>query len=411
MTDADTDDDDPRKRDHTLKPEWLTWDDPLPQPISVKRDEYLSLARRMIAANAIRRYREDGENGWVSYSRRMGWYAEQPDRFYWPKWFTYTYVISAVDNLEAVALLLHDKKHRGNRHWQSRFLATEKLINPDAKLIYKPIHLIVMRDEDKQNIAYERNPRVLKMSGDLDEINAYLSKQVIALHGKVLKEGDPLYAGLHCVTGATRIPLRRIFNESFYKGGRYFNDVQNIPKGERAWMTINGHPVGDYDYSAFYPGLLYALTGGACDGDPYTIPGVPREIAKPILNIVLNAKTYLSAVRAAANDLKRRGDERSQSARYDTARQIIAALKARNQPIAEFFHNDVGKVLMLHESQLLEWNMRALMKLERPFIPLHDAIMVEGQALPLLERIMADNLTEYRELLTLAGQKLRGSSD
>jgi hypothetical protein len=51
-----------KKRDHSLRPEWLTKHDPLPQPIATKRDQHLSFCRCMIAANAIRRYREDGED-------------------------------------------------------------------------------------------------------------------------------------------------------------------------------------------------------------------------------------------------------------------------------------------------------------------------------------------------------------
>jgi hypothetical protein len=367
---------DRRERDHALQPHWLTEHDPLPQAIAGKRDEYVSLCRRMIAANAIRRYREDGEDGRVSYSRREGWYAEQPSRFYWPRWFTYSYIVAAVAQLEAAGLLVHDKKKPGNRHWQSWFRATESLMNLDTKLKYKPVHDIILRDEDKVDIGYNANDRrVLKLSRNTAEVNAYLSKQVITLHGKVLKEGDPLYVGLHCVTGAIRIPLRRIFNDgSFYKGGRWHNDIQNIPKSERPWMTLNGHPVKHYDYSAFYPGLLYALAGTVCDGDSYTIPGWPREITKPILNVILNAKTYLSAVRAAATELKKIIGG-SQSERYAKARTITAALKERNKPIAEFFHTDVGKWLMEHESRLLGLNMQALMKLQIPFVPLHDALI------------------------------------
>jgi hypothetical protein len=397
----------PRERDHALQPQWLTEHDPLPLPITGRRDEYVSLCRRMIAANAVRRYREDGEDGRVSYSRRRHWYAEHPSRFYWPRWFTYSYIIAAVAQLEAAGLLVHDKKKPGNRHWQSWFRATEALMKLNTKLQYKPVRDIILRDEKRVDVPYEVDRGVLKMKCDVDEVNAYLSKQVITLRGKVLKEGDPLYVDLHCVSGATRIRLRRIFSDgSFYKNGRWHNDIQNIPKEERPWMTLNGFPVDKHDYSAFYPGLLYALVGEACDGDPYTIPGWPREITKPILNIVLNAKTGTAAVRAAAKKLKELGDDGSQGERHAKARTIIAALKDRNEPIAAHFHSDVGKHLMLHESRLLEWNMRALMKLEIPFVPLHDALLVPEHKLPVLEAIMEDHLAMYREMLTEAGQRL-----
>src|SRR6516162_6646749 len=63
------------------------------------------------------------------------------------------------------------------------------------------------------------------------------------------------------------------------------NDLQNIPRAARNRLRLNGQPVAIHDYSAFYPGLLYAMVGATCDGDPYTIPDWPRQISKPILNI------------------------------------------------------------------------------------------------------------------------------
>jgi hypothetical protein len=64
---------------------------------------------------------------------------------------------------------------------------------------------------------------------------------------------------------------------------------------------------------------------------------------------------------------------------------------------------------MLHESRLLEWNMDALIKLEIPFVPLHDALLVPEYKLPVLQRIMNDNLELYREILIEAGTRLKGT--
>jgi hypothetical protein len=398
-----------RKRDHSLRPEWVTDVDPLPLPTATDRQELESLARRMIAANAIRRCREDGEDGRVSYSRRTNWYAEHLSRFYWPKWFTHAYIIAAVAQLENAGMIIHDQKKPGNRHWQSWFRATEQLMNLKTTLQYKPVRKIILRDENKVDIAYNENSRFnLKLIRNVDEFNAYLAKQTITLSGKVLREGDPLYVGLHCVSGATRIRLRRIFsNRSFYQNGRYQNDVQNIPKQERLWMTINGHYVAAHDYSAFYPGLLYALVGVPCDGDPYTIPDVPRQISKPILNIVINAKNETKTLRAAAQELWKQRVSPLQRERYAMARKIIAALKEKNQPIAHYFHSNAGIHLMNHETRLLEYNMRALMRLQIAYLPLHDALLVPEHKLPVLEAIMEDNLSLYRESLTEAGFRLQ----
>src|SRR5262249_10225710 len=192
--------------------------------------------------------------------RNKNWYADNDRRFYWPRFFSYKWILIAVAQLEGGGLILHDKKPRGNLHWQSRFRATPKLMELKANMAYAPTKRIILRDEEKNNIEYNEKARhVLKKNRDIDEINAYLAKQTITLYGKTIREGDPLYVDLHCVAGATRTSLRRVFNDrSWYKGGRWINDIQNIPKPDRRWITLNGYPVAVHDYSAFYPGLLYA---------------------------------------------------------------------------------------------------------------------------------------------------------
>jgi hypothetical protein len=400
------------KRDHSLRPEWLTKHDPLPLPTVTEREKLESFARRMIAANAIRRYREDGERGNVSYSRSKNWYAEHLSRFYWPRWFTYARILKAVAQLEAAEMLVHDRKKPGNRHWQSWFRATEKLMSLSAEIKYDPKHRVILRDKEKNEIAYNERARlVIKMIRDIDAVNAYLARQTITLGDAVLKEGDPLFVDLHCISGALRISTRRIFHDgSFDLGGRWYNDLQNIPRAARNRLRLNGQPVAIHDYSAFYPGLLYAMVGAECDGDAYTIPDWSRQISKPTLNILINAKSHTAAVRATAKKLKELGDNSSQKDRHSKARAIIGILKKRNAPIARYFNSDIGKRLMHYEAIALHDNMRDLMKLEIPFLPLHDALLVPIAAEPRLIHIMATNLAVLRVSLKLQAEALKTAS-
>jgi hypothetical protein len=389
---------DDKSRDHSLRPEWLLDQDPLLLPALTERHELESLARRMVAANAIRRYREDRDNGRVSYSRRKHWYAEHQSRSYWPKWFTYSFTIKAVTQLEGAGLLIHDQKKPGNRHWQSWFRATPELVNPKGKLQYIPTRRIFLRDEQKNDIDYNDNARlVVQMRRDIDLINAFLAKQTVTFDDKPLKEGDPLHINLHCVSGAIRLTTRRIFHDSsFDLGGRWYTDLQNIPREARPRLKLNGHALAIHDYSALYPKLLYAMVGEIPDGDPYTIPDWPRQVSKPILNILINAKNGTSALRAAVTELKQRRIGKGQSERYAAAKEIIAALKKRNAPIARFFHSDAGKRLMWYEAFLLRDNMLEAMKREIPFVPLHDALMVPTGSLRELVIIMETNLAALR---------------
>lgn len=89
----------------------------------------------------------------------------------------------------------------------------------------------------------------------------------------------------------------------------------------------------------------------------------------------------------------------AQGKRYEQARQIMAALKERNQPIAEAFHSGAGIRLMWFEAFLLQENMRNLMELKIPFLPLHDALIVPEPAFPELKSIMERNLRQLEESL------------
>jgi len=265
-------------------------------------------------------------------------------------------------------------------------------------LQYIPKRRIFLRDEQKNDIDYNDNARlVVQMQRDITQVNAFLAKQTVTFDDKPLKEGDPLHIDLHCVSGAIRLTTRRIFHDSsFDLGGRWYTDLQNIPREARPRLKLDGHALAIHDYSALYPKLLYAMVGEIPDGDPYTIPDCPRQISKPILNILINAKNGTSALRAAVTELKQRRVGRGQSERYTAAKQIIAALKKRNAPIARFFHSDMGKRLMWDEAFLLRDNMLEAMKRGIPFVPLHDALMVPTGSLREMAIVMETNLAVLR---------------
>ena len=166
-------------RDHALKPDWRTKHDPLPLP----GPEEESIARRMIAANAIQRHHKDDGTGWVSYSRNKNWYADNDRRFYWPRFFSYKWILIAVAQLEGAGLILHDKKPRGNLHWQSRFRATQKLMELKANMAYAPTKRVILRDENKNNIEYNESlflcSSKLMQSCHILQISGMLSMQPV----------------------------------------------------------------------------------------------------------------------------------------------------------------------------------------------------------------------------------------
>lgn len=96
----------------------------------------------------------------------------------------------------------------------------------------------------------------------------------------------------------------RVFNGSEQHGGRWYHGLQNASKDERKGMLINGSPVVELDYSALHARMVYHLEGMEfpAGADPYTIPGVDRDVAKLLFMQLLND----SSVKSARQHLKDR---------------------------------------------------------------------------------------------------------
>ena len=102
---------------------------------------------------------------WISYSRRHDWWTNA--RRYMPRSCTHATVVRGVDLLAAQGLLEHDRKRPGNLGWQSRFRATNALINLIEKalpsLVWVPAETILLKDEAKRLIGYPDTPDTLDL--------------------------------------------------------------------------------------------------------------------------------------------------------------------------------------------------------------------------------------------------------
>jgi hypothetical protein len=67
-------------------------------------------------------------------------------------------------------------------------------------------------------------------------------------------------------------------------GGRWIaagtSTFQRMSPTERAAITIDGASVAEIDVSASHLSLLAGVLGQTLEGDPYAIPGVPRQMVK-----------------------------------------------------------------------------------------------------------------------------------
>jgi hypothetical protein len=259
-----------------------------------------------------------------------------------------TPILSAVDQLAKAGVLVHEKVPQGYRGFQSWFCASPELLAEATKveLIYAPLETIIIRDENGRPVDYRDNRLIRGMRKNLTTLNEALTHQEIALHGRIIREGD------HIGNGRAQIQMLRVFNRgSTDNGGRYYACFwQNIPKGDRRLLGINGDPTVEVDFKAMHIAMLYQEAGKPMYGDPYDLEGWPRDQAKLALLIVINAPSTTKAVQALADALRKRdiGDP------FRTAQALVRAVKARHPDIAHAFASDAGIRLMRRDSDIAE---------------------------------------------------------
>jgi hypothetical protein len=283
----------------------------------------------------------------ISYSRRRAFYTES-QRYYRPT-YSYRGIIPAVDQLAAEGIIEHEKVPPGHRGFQSRFRAAPDLLKElsAVRVQYKPLELIVLRDDDGNPVDYCDNRETRAMRKRLTELNEALLSQQIGVGDRIIREGNRLDNG-----GRAQTQLHRVFHRGdFNLGGRFYGGHwQNIPAEDgRDRITINGEPTAEVDYRAMHIRLLYQEAGKPMPDDPYDF--APRDQAKLALLIAINARSHSSAVRALADALRQEGGVGDP---YATAQKLLRAAKARHPDIAWALASDAGVRLMRKDSELAE---------------------------------------------------------
>jgi hypothetical protein len=355
----------------------------------VERDAYNRLGLRDLSPLAMKARTQiltealaSGDR-FISYSRQHGFYTES-QRYYRPT-YTYRGIIPAVDQLAADGLIEHEKVPPGHRGFQSRFRAAPELLKElsAVQVQYKPLELIVLRDDDGNPVHYHDNRETRAMRKRLTELNEALLSQQIGVGDRIIREGDRLDNG-----GRAQAQLHRVFHRrDFNLGGRFYGGHwQNIPaQGGRDRITINGEPTAEVDYRAMHIRLLYQEAGKPMPDDPYDF--APRPQAKLALLIAINARSKSSAVRALADALRQEGGVGDP---YATAQKLLRAARARHPDIAWALASDAGVRLMRKDSELAE---RIMIETVRAIgiapLAVHDSFIVpanqEGRLMETME--------------------------
>jgi hypothetical protein len=208
---------------------------------------------------------------------------------------------------------------------------------------------------------------------------------------RLLKVADDVWAKSQISLGDVTLPamqttMTRIFNNgSFEEGGRFYCQLQNLPKSQRKEILFDKEPTLEIDYSGMHPHLLYHLQGDNFSGDPYEVVGFDRNTVKVAFNTLINRDSRKHKG-AAAKSLAR-----NLNMSLEEAKALENALYKLHPRITGYFNTGYGLRLQKLDSQIAyEVMMIFFMRIKRPVLMIHDSAIVSVRDVETLKLSMVD---------------------
>ena len=193
------------------------------------------------------------------------------------------------------------------------------------------------------------------------------------------------------------VQLRRIFSRgSFQKGGRFYGGWwQFIPSEYRRYITINGLPTVEVDYSELHPRMMYRDANLPLpEGDLYDL-GLryeDKEYDKSIEPYKSKRKVIKTYINAMIND--DRGNFKLNSRQIKIMEMNTAQLESwviKKHPITqEIKGKGFGLRYQFVDSQIAEMVMLKLLGQDILCLPVHDSFICQEHHLPELELAMRE---------------------
>jgi hypothetical protein len=197
--------------------------------------------------------------------------------------------------------------------------------------------------------------------------------------------------------------VHRVFNNrSFKQGGRFYGAWWiGCPSVLRKYITLNGEPTVELDYSGVHIHLLYAMRGinyAEKQEDPYMLDdGLPnRSLNKLILLTALNAETPEDARDSVYNQLRKSGEladynfNRSKKPIMDK----LELLKEKHKPIQDDIASNKGIILQYYDSCIIEKTIQWGLEHNIPLLTVHDSVVCQTKYADLVKDKMWTYFTE-----------------
>lgn len=354
----------------------------------------------------------------TSYFRRAESY---PDK---PRWMRGMQLANAVDDMEfmgLIAALDSRQSLRKEQSYSSSYIVSPALLRladecgvtaTSIKRMEPPERLVrLYKRKGPRRFDYDRGllgkspkgeqvqfiatPETQDWTERLTEINAFYNQQEIdiGLTGEQLQLWLDKYNNDEDRRGAQyRLPERvqtdlcRIFNNGnpdepqFDQGGRLAGSWWlSVPKKLRKYITINGQPTLELDYSACHPRMLYHEVGIDYLKDAYILPKIEAYERQ----IGVEPNTYRACIKWLMQVLINCRGKPERAVKPDDIAvppdiplaEIVAMIEGEHQPIASAFKTGAGMRLMKRESDIALSIVEIATKQGWTILPIHDSFI------------------------------------
>lgn len=257
----------------------------------------------------------------------------------------------------------------------------------------------------KPRLKCPNNKAVKNMTSIIRQYNSLLERSQVDVDIECLTEEDrkalvDQLADMN-VVGTKRIVLclskksvYRVFNNgSLEQGGRYYGAWWiSAPGVVRKYITINGDPTVELDFSAMHIHLLYAVKGvNYADKmeDAYTLPAGKYSLDNPdddrafnklILLTAFNAETTELATSGVFDQLRREHKLASYGVRnHNPIKTRLSLLKEKHPLISDLIASGFGLKLQYWDSCIVEQVIKHFTSKGIPVLTVHDSVICQTQ--------------------------------
>lgn len=243
------------------------------------------------------------------------------------------------------------------------------------------------RAEIGKMINYKDSGLALRLRREMCSINAWLDGAEITCTLTRDRKG-------HLIDVGDRW-LRRIFNNGyrdFRHGGRLVGGFwMGLSKEERlSSIRIDGEAVGEVDFKAMMPRLLYAQTrnGYPADRDPYEVRGIPSEHRPGIKKVFASLMYGRTAFERYPKGCRKLFPRHLKSA------EVVRLLQQQHSAVAYRLGSRVGFQLLRTESDIMVDVLLSSRSLGVVALPIHDAVICPLSRMDDMASLMLKSFTK-----------------